>query len=107
MVGAFGMGGTLVSLAAGAGGPTGGDLTDRVLADAQCREAVDRLLEQALGDAKAIVWRERPVLEALRDALVARDELVGHEILEVIEGVPGVAGRGRATSAPPPRTGTP
>ncbi len=101
MVGAFGMGGSLVSLAAGGEGPIGPNLVDKVLGDRRCRHAVDEMLDAAYREAKAIVWRERLVLEALRDALVARDELVGREITEVIEAVPGAAGRGRVSVRAP------
>jgi len=103
MVGAFGMSGSLVSVAAGSSSPVGGSLVDKVLGDDKSRRALEELLDSARQDAREIVERERAVVEALRDALVERDELIGPEILGVIEAVPGVAGRGKI--APGPDTG--
>jgi len=37
-------------------------------------------------DARAIITEHGQVVEALRDALMERDELVGHEITDVIAG---------------------
>ncbi len=85
MVGAMGLGGSLVSFTALDEGPLGGNLAAKVLADKVARESVDRLL----ADQKAVVTRlllqNRAVLEALRDALMERGELIGSEILQVIE----------------------
>jgi len=57
----------------------------KVLADAPAREAVDRLLHEQKGFVADLLAAHRPVLEALRDALLEREELVGREILDVIE----------------------
>jgi len=56
-----------------------------VLADAPAREAVDHLLHDQKEVVLALLTAHRPVLETLRDALLERHELVGREILEVIE----------------------
>ncbi len=83
MVGALGMGGSLVSWEAAA--VTGaGNTTAKVLADEASRAAVNALLDDAKVVAERLVRANRHVLEALRDALLEREELVGDEILEVI-----------------------
>lgn len=89
MVGAYGMGGSLVSLEAS---PGPSDLVAKVLSDEASRRAVEGLLDAAREAAKAILTSQRNVVEALRDALVERDELVGAEITAVIA----------AVQAPPP-----
>jgi len=38
-----------------------------------------------IAEAKRIISENPHIIEALRDALIARDELVGREIIEVIE----------------------
>jgi ATP-dependent Zn protease len=83
MVGTLGMGGSLVSWDAAAVAGAG-NTTAKVLADEQSRAAVDAILDDARSVAEHLVQANRHILEALRDALLARDELVGDEILEVI-----------------------
>jgi ATP-dependent Zn protease len=84
MVGALGMGDTLISYEAlQAAGPA--NLTAKVLASDEGRDAVARLLEGARVEVVGFIEANRHVVEALRDALLARDELVGDEILAVIE----------------------
>jgi ATP-dependent Zn protease len=95
MVGGYGMGGSLISLAAKEGPMTRG-LVDAVLDDSDARQAVEDLLAEARQRARDILHCEHAVVEALREALVTRDELIGRQIFEVIESVPGVAGRGKA-----------
>ncbi len=79
MVGAAGMAGSLVSFA-----PTGHNLVDAVLADSAARAKLETVLDEAR---KTVVWllsRNRHLVEALRDALLDRYELVGDEISEVL-----------------------
>jgi cell division protease FtsH len=84
MVGALGMGDTLISYEAmQAAGPA--NLTAKVLATDEGRDAVARLLESARDDVVGFIEANRHVVEALRDALLERDELVGDEILAVID----------------------
>ncbi|MGF1662746.1 MAG: AAA family ATPase [Kineosporiaceae bacterium] len=93
MVGAAGMSGSPVSVAAG-GGPVGGDLVSRVLADARARDAVEALLAAQRSRAREVVARERHLVVALRDALLERHELVGGEIGDVLDRAAGyVAGQ--------------
>jgi cell division protease FtsH len=82
MVGAYGMAGALVSLEA-SGSPA--DLVTKVLSDEASRRAVEELLERARASARSVVEERRYVVEALRDALLQHDELVGAAITTVIE----------------------
>jgi cell division protease FtsH len=84
IVGAAGMAGSLVSLAAVQSGPfSDTNLVGRVLSDAQARPEVDRILTISKARVRALLGANRHIVEALRDALVERDELIGEEILEV------------------------
>jgi cell division protease FtsH len=85
LVGSMGLGGSLISFRALDDGPLGGNLVAKVLADDRARVAVDRLLNEQKEQVVALLAANRHVVEALRDALLARDELVGREIIEVIE----------------------
>jgi ATP-dependent Zn protease len=86
MVGSFGMAGSLVSYDAIAEGPIGSkNLVGRVLADEQGRERVEEILTAQRERVTALLEEHRDVVVALRDSLIARDELVGEEILQVIE----------------------
>lgn len=84
IVGAAGMAGSLVSLAAVQSGPfSDTNLVGRVLSDAQARPEVDRILAISKARVRALLGANGHIVEALRDALVERDELIGEEILEV------------------------
>ncbi len=86
MVGAFGMAGSLISYEAIAEGPVGSrNLVGRVLADADGKARVEEILETQRARVTALLEENRDVVVALRDALIARDELVGREIVETIE----------------------
>jgi ATP-dependent Zn protease len=84
MVGSLGMAGSLISYDAMAVAGAQ-NVVAKVLSTDTGREAVDRILN----DAKAAVQRRldenRHVVEALRDALLERDELLGDEIVAVVE----------------------
>ncbi len=86
MVGAAGMAGSSVSFAAvhdtGLGGT---DLVGKVLADSQCRERVEALLDEQKAITHQLLASNRHLVIALRDALLARDELIGSEITAVLE----------------------
>jgi cell division protease FtsH len=83
MIGACGMGKSLISVAATSG--IGGGTVDKVLADKEARAELDELLQASCREAMLIVTEHSEVVEALRDALLERDELVGLEITDVIE----------------------
>jgi ATP-dependent Zn protease len=86
MVGSLGMAGSLISYnameMAGAA-----NVVAKVLSSDDGKEAVDRILNDAKKAVRAMLDEHRHVIEALRDALVDRDELIGDEIVSVIEAV--------------------
>jgi ATP-dependent Zn protease len=85
MVGTMGMGDTLISYEAVQAG--GSNLSAKVLSSDEGREAVAHLLDAARLEVISLLEANRHVVEALRDALLERDELVGDdEILSVIRG---------------------
>ena len=86
MVGSFGMAGSLISFDAITDGPIGGpNLVGKVLADKEGRQRVEDILEQQRQCVREVLELNADVHAALRDSLIARDELVRDEILEVIE----------------------
>ncbi|MGA8726274.1 MAG: AAA family ATPase [Acidimicrobiales bacterium] len=82
MVGQLGMGKTLVSAAA-MEYPAGG-IVSKVLSNDGGREEVEELLADAKQSVTAMLEEHRQVVEALRDALLEREELIGDEIIDVI-----------------------
>jgi cell division protease FtsH len=86
MVGSFGMAGSLISYeAVGESALSQSNLVAKVLADREAKRRVEDILDTQKERVRAVLEENRDVHEALRDALIARDELVGNEILEVIE----------------------
>jgi cell division protease FtsH len=84
MVGALGMTDPLVSFQAVEEGLNERNVVAKVLSDPEGRARTDRLLEEAKAAAKEQPDLHRPLVEALRDALLDREELIGAEILEVL-----------------------
>ena len=82
MVGQLGMGSSLVSVAAIE--HQGGGIVGKVLADEQSRCEVEALLDDSKHSVTRMLEEHRRIVEALRDALLVRSELIGDEILEVI-----------------------
>jgi ATP-dependent Zn protease len=86
MVGAHGMNDTLVSFAAiQNSGFADTNIVGRVLGDDRGRDAVETLLQAQKATAKGLLLENRHLVEALRDALLERHELIGHEITDVLE----------------------
>ena len=86
MVGAHGMDGSLVSyLAVQNSSFTDTNIVGRVLADERGRERVEALLQAQKATALTLLQTHRHLVEALRDALLDREELIGHEITDVLE----------------------
>jgi cell division protease FtsH len=83
MVGSLGMAGSLVSLDA-ASGPGGANIVAKVLSSDSGREAVEKILDDARSNVRNLLADNLATVEALRDALLDRDELVGDEITAVI-----------------------
>ncbi len=110
MVGLMGMGSTLISSAA-MEYPAGG-IVSKVLGNDEGRAEVEALLSSAKASVTRMLDEHRNVVEALRDALLARQELIGDDILEVIRnsqardsgagsvGDPAITGRRIALNAP-------
>jgi cell division protease FtsH len=86
MVGALGMAGTMVSYEAMDSGPiVSGNLVAKVLSDDDGKRRVEDILNAQKERVAALLEENRDVVEALRDALIERDELVGDAITEVID----------------------
>jgi ATP-dependent Zn protease len=103
MVGALGMTDTLVSFMAMEEGLNERNVVAKVLSDPDGRARTDRLLKEAKQAVREQLDLHRPLVEALRDALLAREELIGEEILEVLRQAEADAGQ----LAPMPARGVP
>ncbi|MGH9294652.1 MAG: AAA family ATPase, partial [Acidimicrobiales bacterium] len=79
MIGTLGMGHGLASTAT-----LDGDVCARVLSSEEGRRDVEEILRRAKDEAYRVLKENHHVVEALRDALLERSELVGDEIREVI-----------------------
>ena len=85
MVGSLGMAGSLVSYEAVAEGPvTHRNLVGKVLGDQEGKRRVEELLDAQKTRATEVLKSNRDVVEALRNTLMERDELVGDQITAVI-----------------------
>jgi ATP-dependent Zn protease len=84
MVGSLGMSRSLISLEP-ARTPGGPNLAAAVLSDEICRAQVDSILNTARDEVRALLADRPYLVEALRDALLHRDELIGAEILAVLQ----------------------
>lgn len=84
MVGSCGMGGSLVSFDAVSDTVTNAGIVAKVLGTDRSRHAVEHILDHAKADVVELIRTHRYLVEALRDALLDREELVGEEIVEVL-----------------------
>jgi cell division protease FtsH len=99
MVGSFGMAGSLVSFEAVQDGPfSRSNLVAKVLANDEARRRVEDILEAQRERARAVLAENADLHQALRAALVERDELVRDEILDVIDRT--IAARPNGQGAP-------
>ena len=98
MVGSLGMDGTLFSYEA-VQMPSAANIVARVASTDDGKARIEERLAAAHLRARAMLGENRHVVEALRDALLERHELIGDEILDVIHAA--VAGP-EATPAPAP-----
>jgi cell division protease FtsH len=86
MVGAHGMNDSLVSyMAVQNSSFSDTNIVGRVLGDDRGRDAVEALLQEQKRTVKQLLEDNQHLVEALRDALVERHELVGNEITDVLE----------------------
>ena len=93
MVGSLGMAGSLISFRAIGESPFDSGLVGRVLANGDARASVDAMLNKGRKEVTALLKKHRHLVEALRDALLDREELIGDEILKVLEAAGGVSDR--------------
>lgn len=100
MVGAAGMTGSLISFQA-----TGHDLVSAVLSDADARKQLEKVLEDARQRVMWLLAENRHLVEALRDALLERHELVGDQITDVLETARATKDAERAAMPRTHRTG--
>jgi len=91
MVGSLGLGGSLISLDA-AQGPPGANIVTKVLSSDRSRDAMEGILDLAKTQVSRMLDDNRHLVEALRDALLDRDELVADEITAVLAGAARVPG---------------
>jgi cell division protease FtsH len=83
MVGSFGMSGSLISMDAVRGaGPV--SVVAKVVGDEPSRAKLDGILDSARDDVRAVIGEHTYLVEALRDALLEREELIGVEIDDVL-----------------------
>ncbi|MDQ1383120.1 MAG: cell division protease FtsH [Actinomycetota bacterium] len=99
MVGSFGMAGSLVSYDAIEGGPFTQGIVAKVLGNEDARASVEKLLAQAKADVQTLLDDHRHLVMALRDELLAKSELVGDEIVDVLR---EAEARKRLADAQPP-----
>lgn len=83
MIGSFGMGPSLISYNA-AHGPNSPNVVAKVMSDDHGREAVEDLLRRTKTEVEALLANNRDLVEALRDSLITKEELLGDEILSVL-----------------------
>jgi len=83
MVGALGLGDSLISFDAANMG-NGADVVAKVLASDQARAATEKILDESKARVTNMLSENRHLVEALRDALLEREELISEEILEVL-----------------------
>ncbi|HMC38969.1 MAG TPA: AAA family ATPase [Acidimicrobiales bacterium] len=83
MVGSFGMAGSLVSLDAAKGGGHV-NIVAKVLSDDSSRQQLEAVLDSAREEVRALMAAHAHLVEALRDALLEREELIGVEITDVL-----------------------
>ena len=74
------------------------NIVGRVLADPPGRAAVEDLLQEQKVIVKALLEKNTHLVEALRDALLEREELIGREITDILAG----AQQGRPGDRPSP-----
>ncbi|MGH2736838.1 MAG: AAA family ATPase [Actinomycetota bacterium] len=86
MVGSFGMGSSLVSYEAVQNGAhSSPNIVAKVLSNDDTKKEVDGLLRAHKDQVGYLLEKNRDLVEALRDALLDREELLGDDIRDVIE----------------------
>ena len=89
MIGSLGMGDSLISFRAATEGLLDPGLVGRVIGNPETKKAVEALLKREKREIKALLVKHENLVMALRDALLDRDELIGDQIVEVLEAAGG------------------
>ena len=90
MVGSYGMGKHLISYEAFSNGsPTSPNIVAKVLSQDDSRQEVNELLNRVKMEVSVLLTANKDLVEALRDALLEQEELLGDEILAVIRDAEG------------------
>jgi len=84
MVGSLGMGGSLISFDSVSDTLTQSGIVAKVLSSDRTRHATEHILDHSKAETVELLRTHRHLVEALRDALLEREELVGEEIVEVL-----------------------
>jgi ATP-dependent Zn protease len=85
MVGSFGMGSKLVSYEAVNDGPyTTSNIVGKVLSSEDTKKEMEDLLQRLKDQVSYLLEKNRDLLEALRDALLEHEELLGDDIAAVV-----------------------
>jgi ATP-dependent Zn protease len=114
MVGSLGLAGSLISFRAMSETVFDPGLVARVISHEESKRAVDSLLKREKASVKRLLRSNARLVMALRDALLDRDELIGDDILRVLEAVGGKraqtsarrAARSRVASSTRTRSGS-
>ena len=85
MVGSFGMGSSLISYEAAHNGQSGPNIVAKILTNEDAKREVEELMRLHQDQVQYLLERNRDLVEALRDALLEREELLGDDIAAVIE----------------------
>jgi ATP-dependent Zn protease len=85
MVGSFGMGTSLVSYDAVDNGTHAPNLAAKILSNEEARAEVEDILHRSKDQVSYLLKDNRDIVEALRDSLLEHDELLGDEIMAVVE----------------------
>ena len=100
MVGALGMAGSLVSFRAVTETVFDQGLVGRVVGNAETKYEVDEMLKTSKATVGRLLRKNAKLVIALRDALLERDELIGDEIIEVLEAAGGAKAQAAARRKP-------
>ena len=99
MVGSLGMGKSLVSYRAVGDSMFDPGFVSRVLGTGDGKKAVDDLLKAEKRKVKTLIERHEHLVFALRDALLEHDELIGDDIIRVLEAAGGRTPKRRSAGA--------
>ena len=86
MVGSYGMGSSLISYeAVSNGGHSSPNIVAKVLTNDDARSEVEELLRNQRDEVQYLLEKNSDLVDALRDALLEREELLGDDIMSVLE----------------------